>query len=153
MTRLFINYDNLPENYIPNNTTNSYKLPLTHKAVKPLVTYNVNGQPTGFSWNYGDSVLLHFSITGDVWYEEQDITEPVEVYLSGKKLELNIYNFRYEVVYTIVEEASTEPVFYINRETKDLPSGTYSLSLTLKDEDDKIVTTLFKNTQCTILIK
>lgn len=141
MSNIFNNYDNLPSSYIPNNT--SEQSLCVNKIIKPLEVYDIKGNLVGYCWNRGDTVNLGFNITGNVQYDEGAF-EDAATYLDGKTLQFNIYNFRYEVIYTITVTATTTPVFAINKELSDsLKAGNYYCSLTVIDTVNKLNTTIF----------
>lgn len=84
----FINYRITSTDYIPNNIK-----PITYSSPKDtqsLIKYDALGSPIGFTWNYGDSVYLEFTITGNVVYDPEDtgkcvgFAEDAATYLSHK---------------------------------------------------------------------
>lgn len=86
----FANYRLTPENYIPDNIHQPTIQPKEPKL--PLVTYNKQGDPIGFTWNYGDTIYLEFDTTGNVTYDPGDpgyeeltmgIEEDAKMYLTS----------------------------------------------------------------------
>ena len=89
----FMNYKLIPENYVPDNIHQPQIQPKKPKL--PLVEYNKQGEPIGFTWNYGDTIYLEFNTEGSVTYEPGDpgykdpnlyIEEDAETYLKSKTL-------------------------------------------------------------------
>lgn len=87
----FANYRLIPENYVPDNVHQPQIQPKKPKL--PLVTYNKQGDPIGFTWNYGDTIYLEFNTTGSVTYDPGDpgykepdlsIEEDADMYLTSK---------------------------------------------------------------------
>lgn len=86
-----MNYKLVPENYVPDNIHQSQIQPKEPKL--PLVIYNKQGDPIGFTWNYGDTIYLEFDTTGNVTYDPGDpgyveptlsIEESADTYLNSK---------------------------------------------------------------------
>lgn len=142
---MFTNYNNTPSSYVPNNTT---EVSLGSVRVKkPLEELDANGNLVCYSWNQGDTINLGFNITGNIQYDDSSAYEDAATYLSGKTMQLNLYNFRYEVIYTATIDASTTPVFTIDKTlSASLVSGIYYCSLTIIDTTNNINTTVFNVT-------
>ena len=76
---MFLNYQNLAENYMPNNLVKAFpqhqidtKLdPL--EASKPYEDYNTKGELTGYFWRYGETLNLEFNIDGEITVEPEAI--------------------------------------------------------------------------------
>ena len=76
---MFLNYQNLADNYIPNNLINAFpyrtketKLdPIT--ASKPFEEYNAKGELIGYFWRYGETLNLEFNIEGEITIETDAI--------------------------------------------------------------------------------
>lgn len=137
---MFENYRMTPSNYIPTNTKSAV---LENPPKFPLVLYNKFDEPIGFTWNYGDTVVLKFITEGNVVYDELGFTEDAQTYLSDKMFNLTVYNDRYEAVAQCKCDAgiSVEILsdgFY----PKTLVKGVYHLKLELLDEEENILTTL-----------
>ncbi len=151
MSNMFDNYKYIPSDYSPKNTNNKIT-PCKPKI--PMVEYDALDNFIGFSWRYGDSVSLQFTTTGDVSYEEdgQEYYEDAETYLSGKTVQLIIYDFRYDVVYNKEEDASTLIEFTIDKKDSDkFVKGNYTCELILKDDESEY--TLFDNSDCKFIVK
>lgn len=154
MSNMFTNYDLTPENYIPNNVIYDKIVPNTPKY--PLVAYNVKDEAIGYTWNYGDSIYLEFTTTGNVVYDDapNDFTEDASTYLEGKKFQLLIYNFRYDVV--AQAECPAAPVVRILSDSfcpYSLVKGVYHLKFTLVDENNNVLATLIDGNDGIIFIK
>ena len=71
---LFTNYDNINDNYIPNNL--NIAAPSPRKVFDydpPYNEYNIKGDFVGFSWHYGESFDLTLSISKTIYVEESAI--------------------------------------------------------------------------------
>lgn len=139
-TNMFDNYQITPENYTPTNSTETIT-PNTPKF--PLVAYNKAGDVIGYTWNYGDSIILEFNTSGNVVYDDLEFTEDADTYLHGKKFKIQLFNTRCEEVAHCECDASTtvrilSDSFYPSSVVK----GTYHLKLTLVDENENVLTTL-----------
>lgn len=136
---MFDNYNNLPNNYLPNNT--NQKLVDNRLPRKPLAEYNVYNQLVGYSWSYGDSVILEFTTSGTVVDDKKDVYMTAEEYLKGKHYKLEILNFKFNVIYTKVQLAEKTTTFIISKEdsAEYLTRGTYSCRLTLVDNENNEV--------------
>lgn len=164
----FINYKLTPENYIPNNVHLTTKQPPQPKY--PLVAYNALNEAIGLTWNYGDSVYLEFTTTGNVVYDE-GVVEDAETYLStpvlnrdesaeqyltanGKIFQVLLYNYRYEVVaHCEVPAAAQVRVLSDSFYPAELGKGTYKLQLNLIDKNAGTQYTLIGGNDCTVFIK
>ena len=86
----FMNYKLIPEDYVPDNIHQPQIQPKEPKL--PLVAYNKQGDPIGFTWSYGDTIYLEFNTEGSVTYDPGDpgykdnsnIKEEASLYLSSK---------------------------------------------------------------------
>ena len=139
---MFNNYKYIPDSYIPNNQTEF--LNDNRIAKKPLEEYDAKGNIIGYSWNYGDGVILEFNTEGTATDDATLMYQTAEEYMEGKKLKLQIYNFRYEVIYEKTIPASTKAKFVIDSgESTQLPRNVYTCSLVLVDSEAGIETELF----------
>lgn len=139
---MFRNYQDIPDSYIPSNTTKSFCMDRVPE--NPIAVYDASGVIIGYSWYYGDNIVLEFKTTGEVTEDSNLTTESLDYYLRGKKFELSFINFRYETVYTMTIDADEIVKFYIEGDIyKNLCRGVYTLKLNLLDESKQIVTTLF----------
>lgn len=157
---MFDAYKLISEDYIPRNTQ---PMILEDKIKKPLIAYNKLGEPVGFTWNQGDTICLEFLTTGNVVYEDGDISdipsgfmESAETYLShsDKVMQLYLYDFRYRVVASAEKAAQAKMVFTTSDlKTENLATGVYKLQLNLLDKSTNIQYTLIKGDDCQIFIR
>lgn len=76
---MFLNYHNIADNYIPNNTIRSFPVGKSYtklspiKASKPYEEYNINGDLIGYFWRQGETLNLEFNIDGEVTVESDAI--------------------------------------------------------------------------------
>ncbi len=76
---MFLNYQNIADNYMPNNLINAFPLKVTDSklyptdASKPYEEYNVKGELDGYFWRYGDTLNLEFSLDGEITLEGNSI--------------------------------------------------------------------------------
>ena len=151
---MFENYDYIPGTYIPCNPCPP-KVDFTQLR-KPLTYYNAADEFLGYAWNYGDSIVLEFTTTGDVQYNEEGTWEDAATYLKGKKMHLDIRDFRYEVVYDATVDANTVVKFLIDETSSArLVKGVYTFQLTLIDEEAETQYVLMPgvNETCSLYIK
>lgn len=159
---MFENYRLTPDDYIPSNLHYDNRVPTKPKY--PLVAYNIKDEPIGYTWNYGDSICLEFTTTGNVVYDNQDVLpgtsikggfmEDAETYLQGKIFRLEFYDFRYNVVACCSFDAA--PFVRVLSESFQsiaLVKGVYHLKLTLLDNKEKQLATLLSGDDCIIYIK
>lgn len=72
---MFYNYQNIAENYMPNNLINAFPCKLTTskldplEASKPFEEYNTKGELTGYFWRQGETLNLEFNIDGEITIE------------------------------------------------------------------------------------
>lgn len=141
MSNMFINYNNIPGEYIPNNMYPPKPLPYMPQQ-RPLEEYNIKGEFIGFSWHYNDHIVLQFVTDGFVTYDN-DTYEDAEDYLTGKVFEIILYNFRYEAISKIQTEASSDISINIESDLAvKLVPGLYYMSVTLVDEENNVRQTL-----------
>lgn len=151
---MFENYDYIPGTFIPCNPCPP-KIDFT-TLKKPLTYYNAKDEFLGYAWNYGDSIVLEFTTTGEVQYNEDEVWEDAATYLEGKKIHLDIFDFRYEVVFDATADASTVVTFLIDEtSSKRLVKGVYTFRLTLIDEEAGTKYTLMPqgDDKCSLYIK
>lgn len=132
---IFPTYENLPSSYIPNNLIDQ-ALDLRIQK-KPLETYDASGNLVGYSWYYGDAIVIEFTTTGNVVFDEGYYQDAAS-YFINKKLRLQFFDFRYNTVYDVIQPASVQAKFYItNTTSKTFVRGTYRCKLTLIDDADE----------------
>lgn len=132
---MFENYNNISTSYTPCNMN----VPNTNgceKVGRPLEEFDARGRLIGYSWRYGDSIVLEFITEGDVTMHDEEVYEDAETYLSGKNMRLSLYDFRYQPVYTMTQPADVVCKFFVDKNTSSkLVRGTYRCSLVLVDAD------------------
>lgn len=158
---MFDAYRLTPEDYIPDNIHAVNQAAV--KIKKPLVSYNVLGEPVGFTWNKGDTVCLEFITTGNVVYEDGDVAgveggfiEDAETYLShdDKTFQISILDFRYNVVgYAEVPARAKTVIISTELKAESLARGVYKLQLNLVDSKSGIQYQLIDKDQCQIFIR
>lgn len=76
---MFLNYQNVPDTYIPNNmrqcrrTGKSYTKLEPVNSSKPYEAYDIKGNLIGYFWHQGETVNLEFNIDGEVTVESDAI--------------------------------------------------------------------------------
>ena len=97
-----------------------------------------------------------------VWSEDNEFTYnpnstrsiyvSAEDYLKDKYLEFNMYNFRFEKIYTKVLSGTTKAVINIDKElSRKMNKGIYYCSLSVVD--DYTCLPIFTSKDCTLLVK
>lgn len=72
---MFLNYQNIADNYMPNNLINAFPHMLNSSkldpldASKPYEEYNSKGELTGYFWRQGETLNLEFNIDGEITLE------------------------------------------------------------------------------------
>lgn len=135
-----------------------------NKIKKPLEEYNAKNELIGYSWYYGDEIVLEFETTGTVDYATDiydssynpsddssdehsvrnvfgDFYEDVEDYLSKGILKLELYDFRREKVFEQCLPGSSDVKFLITAKSSErLFKGVYRCKLTFIGEQCAIQT-------------
>ena len=76
---MFLNYQNIANNYTPNNLVCSFPVGKSYtklnplKATKPYEEYDFAGNLIGYSWYYGETLNLDFTIDGEITVESDAI--------------------------------------------------------------------------------
>lgn len=110
MIDMFTNYENLSENYIPNNLSKNKTKPCSYTKlnpsplIKPYALYDAKGELEGYYWYYGDHIELEFELFGELTQDDDtgtgtyvDITD----FIKDKIFTFTIYNFRHEVIHQV----------------------------------------------------
>lgn len=72
---MFLNYQNIADNYMPNNLIKEFPQRLDRSklnpvdASKPYEEYDAKGELTGYFWRYGETLNLEFNIDGEITIE------------------------------------------------------------------------------------
>ena len=212
---MFSNYQNITNNYTPNNTHCSFPVGQSYtklnpiKESKPYEEYNVKGELIGYSWPQGEILNLEFVIDGVItvedsaivltahgdvpsdttgalgaraynvtdlkswtckniidgkflWIEDAEFTYndscsrsiyvTSDDYMKDKKIRVDIYNFRKEIIHSQLFEGSNRVKLIIDENlTKIMTRGIYSCSMTVIG--DNLSTKLFDSSDCVLLVK
>ena len=76
---MFLNYQNIADNYIPNNLQTAFPHNVAESklnpldASKPYEEYDVKGNLCGYFWRYGETLNLEFQIDGEITVEDDAI--------------------------------------------------------------------------------
>lgn len=161
MCSMFDTYENIPQNYVPNNIKPNDPLackcpPNKLEPIKPILPYeeyNVEGELIGYYWYYGDQVNLEFNIDGEVTLVDEETYIPAEDFLKDKKITITILDFRNNIVVDRVFDASTKVIFMVDKElSKKMVRGVYNCTVTVWD-DDGFTKTIFANEDATFIVK
>lgn len=101
---MFLNYQNLADNYMPNNLMRAF--PKQHidsklcpvEASKPFEEYNTKGELTGYFWRYGETLNLEFNIDGEITVESDAIVIDTKGYGPSAETVGNIGRRCYNVI-------------------------------------------------------
>ena len=149
---MFENYNNDLTDYVPNNLP--YKCQKIYPYPIPYTEYNAEGDIVGYYWYYGDTVNLVFEIDGETTVEDKLEYVDVSDTLEGMKAKIDIYNFRYENIYSYTTDASTEITLSIGKDLSNtMIKGIYYITLTVFDETTQTYIPLFKDKDCTVTVK
>ena len=197
MSKMFDNYNNLSTSYIPNNQkiTDTFNR-IEFNNEEPRKEFSNDGLFIGYSWNYGDTVEIPYSIYKTIavednaiiyyesgegpskdtagllnqkaynvadlklwicetldqsiynWVEQNKFTHPTtgkkmvtlnsDIDMSDKSIEVNICNFRKEVIYTETFSGKTTIKVNIDKDlSKKLLKGIYYITFYIVGEDYK----------------
>lgn len=158
MIDMFSNYQNLSEQYIPNNLSQYKCKPESYtklnpcELTKPYELYDAKGNLEGYYWYYGNNITLEFEVDGELNELENNGFISLEDYLKDKIATLNIYNFRSESVYTKSILANKTVIFELDSNiSKELVRGVYTCELLISNS--KVSHTAFGQDDCTFLVK
>lgn len=141
-SKIFENYQNLPAGFVPSDAEMS--LCDNRLARKPLEEYGASGELIGYSWVYGDAVILLFTTSGSVTDDSTELYQTATAYMSGKTLRFRIIDFRLNTVLEKTMDASTSAEFDLSEgESASLGRGVYSCELALIDGTTGLETILF----------
>lgn len=76
---MFTNYQDIANNYVPNNLVCSFPVGKSYtkldpvKSSKPYEEYDVKGELIGYSWYQGETLNLEFTIDGEIVVESDAI--------------------------------------------------------------------------------
>lgn len=101
---MFTNYENIANNYIPNNLISSFPVGKSYtkldpiQASKPFEEYNTKGELVGYSWYHGETINLEFNIDGEVVVESDAIVYTVAGATPSTTTEGKVNQRAYNVV-------------------------------------------------------
>ena len=154
---MFLNYQNIPNSYVPNNMKEYNNKPSSYTKLEgsyetlPYELYNAKGELEGYYWHYGSTINLDFSITGEVIQDDGTIIDAKD-FLRDKTINITVYNFRFNAIYSKNFSGTDNPIFIIDSEmSKEMVKGVYYCSLTINGNDR--VDTLFAPEDCKLLVK
>lgn len=166
MSGMFDNYENLSEEYAPNNLKPRPPFPPKNpcsplepcRANKPFEDYNTQGELIGYWWYYGNTLNLEFNIEQEVIVDGSCNYVTAEDFMKSIKptTTIKLYNFRRECIHTLVipDVEITTVVFPIGQELSEkLVKGVYYCSLTLSNEEKDYNETILKLDDCTLTVK
>lgn len=142
MVEMFKSYDNVPDDYIPNNRPKRRKpRPIINNtnslsALWPLL--NAKEEIIGAEWNYGCAFDLPFEVRGNVIDSEGNLLD-LEEFFTGKELKVDILDHFYndfKTFYLTCEVVRMDEFLVILLEferdiSAQIPRGTYHVRLTL----------------------
>lgn len=76
---MFLNYQNIADNYMPNNLVCSFPVGKSYtkldpvQASRPYEEYNAKGELIGYFWHHGETLNLEFNIDGEITVETGSI--------------------------------------------------------------------------------
>lgn len=139
---MFNTYQNLQDNYVPNNMQPCPPNPCWNNLKpacpnKPYEDYNEKGELIGYWWNYGDILNLEFNIVGQVTVADDAI-----IYTAANQTPLtSTVGFINQKAYNIIDQISwtctaidsnqytwTQDIIY-----QDPPSGNRNIYISAQD--------------------
>lgn len=161
MIDMFSNYQNLSENYIPNNLSQQLTKPCSYtklnpcEITKPYELYNAKNELEGYYWYYGNTINLEFEIDGEVLDIDGNGTGefvPAKDYLADKIATINIYDFRMNIIHTQTIQAYENIIITIDPELSNkMVKGIYYCSLDISNS--KSHENIFTAEDCKLLVK
>lgn len=158
---MFTNYENLSDNYIPNNLAKHQCKPKSYTKLCPINTskpyelYNAKNELEGYFWYQGDSINLDFTITGEIILDDGSLSgEYIDAadFLKDKSYTIKLYDFRLNEIYSQVGKASDNIILSIDSTLSEkILRGIYYCSLQIKGQDYS--ETIFDATDCKLLVK
>ena len=109
---MFYNYQNIAENYMPNNLMNAFPCKMNASklnpldASKPFEEYNTKGELTGYFWRQGETLNLEFNIDGEITLESDAIVFKTR----GRVPEESTIGYVGQKLYNIIDQTSFECV-------------------------------------------
>ena len=165
MSGMFDNYENLADDYVPNNLRPSHppKKPCSDnldpcRPNKPYEDYDAKNNLVGYWWYYGNTFNLEFNIEQEATIVDSQHYIPAEEFMKGMKPDaiIKLYDFRRECIFTYVvpKVEITKVILPIDEKLSNkLVQGIYYCSLTLVNEEKGYNETIFKLDDCTLTVK
>jgi len=162
MPNMFSNYENIPDMYIPSNRPTCPppekccpNLDLCKPTRPYYADYDIEGNLVGYWWYYGNTFDLEFNIEGEITVEGSLQWSPIDEFIDGKLVTMNLYNFRREIIYTqVIKATSSKVIFSIDQELSNkLVRGVYYCSLSISDEKLGFDQTVLQMEDCVLNVK
>ena len=174
MANIFENYQNIPNDYTPNNLIKVIEVKETSNKLvsclpnKPHEIYNIKDELIGYGWNYGDTISLQFQLIGKfdtttspIYYivgqENTDLPEgertlvSAEDFVKGRTVRVRVFNFRAETVFEQWREGNALITLNITDDFYNkIPKGVYYLVIDVIGETKA---TIFNMSDCILMIK
>lgn len=113
---MFLHYQNVADNYTPNNIKRSFPVGKSYtkldpvKASKPYEEYNAKGELIGYFWHYGEVLNLEFNIDGEITVESDAL-----IFTNhGEFPMLSTEGKLYQRAYNVVDFVSWTCVGYVD---------------------------------------
>lgn len=158
---MFKTFQNLSDCYIPDNMTCKSDIGKSYTKLDPVMSsrpyelYDSFGNVCGYFWYYGESVTLEFEIDGEVTLDDgstNGLFIDASDYLKGKIIDVKLYNFRLEEIYSKMFDGASLVALTIDSElSKMFKKGIYYCSLSVIGQDS--VEKIFDCTDCKLLVK
>lgn len=161
MGNMFDRYENILDEYIPNNIKPNDNLSCAYPTKKlepcrpilPYEEYDTKGNLVGYFWHYCDLVNLEFNIDGETTLLDELIYSPASEFLIGKKATITILDFRNNIVVEKIFDAQDKIIFEIDEElSKKMVKGVYYCNLVIWDNSG-FKQTIFSNEDCVFHVK
>lgn len=129
---MFLNYQTIADNYIPNNLITAFPHPHCiskldpKEASKPFEEYDAKGELCGYFWRYGETLNLEFNIDGEVTIE----ADAILVKNKGQEPTKKTLGHVGQRLYNIIDLRSWTCVAIIGRDYiwQEDPTFTYPLN-------------------------
>lgn len=108
MVDMFTNYQNLAQDYIPNNLAAYHTKPCSYTkldpqaASKPYELYDAKGNLEGYYWYEGNQIVLDFSIDGEITIESNALILSVANQVPSNRTEGRLG----QQIYNIIDKRS-----------------------------------------------
>lgn len=143
---MFLNYQNIADNYRPNNLVCSFPVGKSYTkldpvdASKPFEEYDAKGDLIGYSWRYGETLNLEFNIDGEIVVESDCIIYAAHndgpTALTAGYVGRRAYNILDFISWTCIAVSPDEEVFLWEQDEifeHDLENATDSVYVSATD--------------------